>query len=440
MKVNVEDISAVKKKMHVEIPKEDVIRELDKAYKNLKHNVKIKGFRPGKAPLSFLEKRFGKEIQAEVSGELIKNSYMEALGEAELKPVGEPTIDRQEMEKGKPYLYAVTVEVRPLLKDLNLKGLKLTKQVHLVDDEEVESHLKKLQKRSAQLKNVEEDRPGRDEDVVIIAYEGFKDGKALDAVRRTENFQVEIGSGRILRDFEKQLVGMRRNSTKAVDVRFPDDYYNKELAGSEVSFKVTLKEIKEEILPDLDDEFAKDMGEFESLDALRKAVRDNLESSYEAQSRRRLREEIMDRLIEQSGFDLPEGLVEEELASMTREGQNLIAQRGLSVNPSEEALREKYRPLAERKVREYLLMEKVIEQEGIDLTDEDLEKAYENFATALDQSVEEIKAYHKSSEEAFQIFRQKTLEKVVINRIIENSDVETVEVDNNKTLEEAAPS
>lgn len=428
MKVNVEEISAVKKKMHVEVPKEDVTRELEKAYKTLKHTVKIKGFRPGKVPLSLLEKRFGKEIHAEVSGELIKNSYVGALGEAELEPVGEPTIDRQDLEKGKPYQYAVTVEVCPVLGDLKLKGMKLTKQVHPVDDEEIESQLKILQKRSAQLMSVDEDRAVKDQDIVIVDYEGFRDGKPLDPARKTENFQVEIGSGRILGDFEKQLVGMRRNSNKDVKVQFPDDYHNKELAGLEVTFKVTLKEIKEEILPDLDDEFAKDMGEYKTLDALKEAVGDSLVSSYEAESWRKLREEIMDKLIEQSEFVLPDGLIEEELSSISAEAKNLMAQRGLPMDQPDEELREKYRPLAERKVREYLLSKKVIEQEGIDLSEEDLEKAYENFAAALDQPVEEIKSYHNTDEEAFQVFKQKTLEKVVINHIIENSDVETVDV------------
>lgn len=430
MKVDVEDVSTVKKIMHVEIPEKDVTRELDKAYKTLKTNAKIKGFRPGKVPLSLLEKRFKKEMHEEVSGQLIQNSYGEALGQAELVPLGEPAIDRPDLEKGQPYRYSATIDVRPPVGDLDLKGLKLKEKVHIVDDVEVETQLKMLQKRNAQLKSVDEDRPVRDKDVVIIDYEGFKDGKPLEPTRKTENFQVEIGSGRILEDFDKQLVGMEPDSTKELQVRFPDDYYNKDLAGLEVTFKVTLKEIKEEVLPELDDEFAKDLGEYETLDELKEAIRKDLEQRYKAESRRQLREDIIDKLIEQSDFELPEALVKGELAGVVRDAQSLMAQRGMSLEQSgqtEEELSEKYLPMAERKVREYILIEKVIDQEEITLTDEVLDEAYEGFAGALNQPVDTIKEFHNSSQEAFDVFKQRTLEKQVIKHIIDMCDVERIE-------------
>ena len=430
MKVDVEDVSTVKKIMHVEIPEKDVTRELDKAYKTLKTNAKIKGFRPGKVPLSLLEKRFKKEMHEEVSGQLIQNSYGEALGQVELVPLGEPAIDRPDLEKGQPYCYSATIEVPPPVGDLDLNGLKLKEKVHIVDDVEVETQLKMLQKRNAQLKSVDEDRPVRDKDVVIIDYEGFKDGKPLEPTRKTENFQVEIGSGRILEDFDKQLVGMEPDSTKELQVRFPDDYYNKDLAGLEVTFKVTLKEIKEEVLPELDDEFAKDLGEYETLDELKEAIRKDLEQRYKAESRRQLREDIIDKLIEQSDFELPEALVKGELAGVVRDAQSLMAQRGMSLEQSgqtEEELSEKYLPMAERKVREYILIEKVIDQEEITLTDEVLDEAYEGFAGALNQPVDTIKEFHNSSQEAFDVFKQRTLEKQVIKHIIDMCDVERIE-------------
>jgi trigger factor len=430
MKVDVEDVSTVKKIMHVEIPEKDVTRELDKAYKTLKTNAKIKGFRPGKVPLSLLEKRFKKEMHEEVSGQLIQNSYGEALGQAELVPLGEPAIDRPDLEKGQAYRYSATIEVRPPVGDLDLNGLKLKEKVHVIDDVETETQLKMLQKRNAQLKSVDEDRPVRDKDVVIIDYEGFKDGKPLEPARKTENFQVEIGSGRILEDFDKQLVGMEPDSTKEFQVRFPDDYYNKDLAGLEVTFKVTLKEIKEEILPELDDEFAKDLGEYETLDELKEAIRKDLEQRYKAESRRQLREDIIDKLIEQSDFELPEALVKGELAGVVRDAQSLMAQRGMSLEQSgqtEEELSAKYLPMAERKVREYLLIEKVIDQEEITLTDELLDEAYEEFAGALNQPVDTIKEFHNSSQEAFDVFKQRTLEKQAIKHIYDMCDVERIE-------------
>ena len=432
MKVEVEDISTVKKVLRIEIPEQQVTRELDKAYGTLKDNVKIKGFRPGKVPRSLLERRFKKEMSEEVSGQLIQNSYSEAMDQAALVPLGEPAIDRPDLEKGKPYHYAVTVEVRPPIEDLDLKALKLIEKVHRVADEEIEAQLSMLQKRGAQLETVNEDRPVENGDIVIIDYEGLRDGKPFEPARNTENFQVEIGSGRILKDFEQQLVGMQPKATKEFQVHFPDDYYNKELAGLDTTFKVTLKEIKKEILPEIDDAFAKSLGAYQTPDELREAIREDLKRSYEAQSRRQLREDILDMLMEQSDFELPDGLVEAELAAIVRDAQNLMAYKGKDPqqqDQTEEVLSEKYRPLAERKVREYLLLHKVIQQENITLTDEDLEKAYEAFAGSLNQPVETIKEYHDSDKEADAAFRQKTMEKQVINWIIEQSHVEKVEAD-----------
>jgi len=441
MKVEVEDISTVKKVLRVEIPEEEVTRELNKAFGTLKNNVKIKGFRPGKVPRSLLERRFKKEMCEEVSGQLIQNSYGEALDQAALVPLGEPTIDRPDLEKGKPYQYAVTVEVRPPIEDLDLKALKLKEKVHTVTDEEIEAQLKILQKRSAQLKTVDEDRPVENGDIVIIDYEGLRDGKPFEPARKTENFQVEIGSGRILKDFEQQLVGMQPKSTKEFQVRFPDDYYNKDLAGLDITFKVTLKEIKKEILPEIDDAFAKSLGEYQTPDEVREAIGKDLNQRYEAQSKRQQREDILDMLMEQSDFELPGGLVETELSAIVRDAQNLMAYKGMSQQDSdqtEEGLSKKYRPLAERKVREYLLLHKLIQQEKITLTDEGLEEAYEAFAGSLNQPVETIKEFHDTDKEAYELFRQKAMEKQVINWIVENSHVERVEADNEAS--EKAPS
>jgi len=441
MKVEVEDISTVKKVLRIQIPEEEVTRGLDKAYGTLKSNVRIKGFRPGKVPRSLLERRFKKEMCEEVSGQLIQSSYGEALGQAGLAPLGEPAINRPELEEGKPYRYAVTVEVRPPIEDLNVKGLKLKEKVHTVTDEEIEAQLRMLQKRSAQLQTVHEDRPVENGDIVIIDYEGLKDGKPFEPARKTENFQVEIGSGRILKDFEQQLVGMQPKSAKEFQVRFPDDYYNKDLAGLDMTFKVTLKEIKEEVLPEIDDDFAKSFGEYQTPDELREAIRKDLNRTYEAQSKRQLREDVLGMLIEQSDFELPEGLLQAELAAMVKDAQNLMTYKGMSQQDSgqtEEDLSKKYRPLAERKVREYLLLQKLIQQEKITLTDEGLEEAYEGFAESLNQPVETIKQYHNSDKEAYEVFRQKTLEKQVINWIVENGHVESIETDK-ETLENAQP-
>jgi trigger factor len=431
MKVHVEDISPVKKILHVEIPEEDVTREVEKAYGTLRGQARIKGFRPGKVPRAILERRFADDVHSDVSGQLIQSSYGEALRETDLVPLGEPAIDRPHLEKGHPYRYSVTVEVCPLIEDLKLDGLKFKQRVHAVTDEEVETQLKMLQKQNAELRPVEEKRTVRHGDVVIIDYEGFREGKPFEAAGKTENFQVEVGSGRILKDFDQQLLGMEPNGTKAFDVSFPEDYYNKDLAGLDVRFEVVLKEIKEEIVPEMDDTFAKSVGEYETLEVLKEAIKKGLERRYDIQSERQLREDIVDALVAQSRFELPEALVEEELSALVVDAQNAMAQRGLSLEESGqtlEGLAAKFRPVAEKKVREYLVLQKVIEQEGIAVTEELVEQGYTELSEAMGQPVDTIKQFHDSYRDAYKVFEQKILEKEAVRHIAAKSDVDKVEV------------
>jgi len=432
MKVDVQDISTVKKIINVEIPEADVTRELDRSYRTLKKNVRIKGFRPGKIPLAILERRFKKDVHAEVSGQLIQNSYFEALNQIGLVPLGEPVVDPPELEKGQPYHYSAAIEVRPPIDDLDVKGFKLKKKVYKVGDQEVEAQLKMLQKSQAQLKSIEKDRRVQHGDYVLIDYEGFKDGEPYTPAGKTENFIVEVGSGRILKEFDQQLIGMHPNERKEFPVHFPADYFNNALADFDITFEVTLQEIKEEILPDIDDEFAKDLGGYETLPELRDAISKQLERRYETQSERALRTDIIDMLIEQQDFELPEVLVKHELSALVQEAHDALSYRGLSLEDAaqtEESLSKRYHPEAERRGREYLLLQKVVDQEELTLTDEILEHAYNEMAEAMNRPVETIKQFHNSSKEAYEVFKQRTLEKEAIKLIIENSTIERIEVD-----------
>ncbi|OEU49759.1 MAG: trigger factor [Desulfobacterales bacterium C00003060] len=430
MKVDVEDVTTLKKILHIEIPKADVHRELDKAYTTLKKNVRIKGFRPGKVPRSILEQRFKKDVHAEVFGQLIQESYVEALRETEFVPLGEPIVDSPELEADQPYHYSATIEVRPFIQDLNLGSLRLKKNVYRVADDEVETQLKVLQKNQAKLRTIEEDRPVEKGDFVLIDYEGFKDGKPFAPAGKTENFLVEVDSGRILEDFDQQLLGMRPKTTKEFLMHFPDHYFNKDLSGLDITFTVMLKEIREELLPEIDDEFAKSLGKHETITELKQAIRKELERSYEARSEQELRHDIINKLLEQATIELPEVLINHELSAVVNEAKEAVSHRGLSLEETgqtEETLSENYRPLAERRVREYLLLEKVIDQEGLTATDEILEQAYNEMAENMHQPVNTIKQFHENNKEAYEVFKQRVLEKEAIKSIIASSTLETIE-------------
>lgn len=433
MRVSVEDVGSVKKILHIEVPAERVDEEWDKVYRTVKAQARIKGFRPGKIPRAVIENRFKSHIDAEVSTQLMQDSFTEALKQAALEPIGQPVVDRKDLARGKPYEYTVSVEVKPQIPDLPLTGLKLKKLVFEVLDDDVDAQIKILQKRNATLKAIDADRPVAAGDFAVIDYEGFVDGKPLKEVGKTENFLVNIGAGSVIKSLEDQLVGMHRDSTKEIVVPFPKDYFSKPLAGRDVMFKVTLKDIKEQVLPDLDDEFAKDLGAYKSMDELRQSVRNDLTSKFENESKRLLRKDIVSFLQEHANFELPEGIVRAEMAALGGQAKVLLrgpagAQDSASVlrEATDEALAEKCRPLAEKRVQEVFLLQKAIEQCAVSVSDERLDAALQEIAASHNQSFQSVRASYQRDEEAMDLLRQRVLDRELMDWIVANAKVESV--------------
>ncbi len=431
MKVSVEDQSSVKKVLHIEVPQEDVVRELDSAYAQLKKTAKIKGFRPGKTPRSVLERLYAKEVKADVSGKLIQSAFIEALKETQLKIVGSPAVDPPELDGRQSYAFDATVEVNPEIADVNFKGLKLTKTKHAATDDEVGVQLKMLQKNLSKREKIKENRPLKLEDVAVIDYEGFKDGKPFEPTKRTENFIIKVGSGQIVKDLDDGLIGMQPGDEKEVEVTFPDDYFKEELVGQKVVFKVKLNEIREEILPELDDAFAKSISDkYESLDMLKTKIKENLRSGYEKRVEQELNEQIFQQLIEQTEFEVPETLVDGELEHILNDAERSFAQSNRSfeeVGLSREGLAETYRPTAEKQVRRHLILSKIIEQEKMSLTDEELDQGFQEMADSFQQPVEHVKGYYNNNKEGLEFFKHTLLEKKALKIIIDNGQITEVE-------------
>ena len=280
MQVSVEDINSVKKTLHIEIPEEKVVQELDKAYNKLRKKAKVKGFRPGKVPRSVVVSLFKKDVHADVTSSLIQSSFVDALKETDLKIVGTPNVDPPELEATGPYRYDATVEISPELEDIEYRSLPLKRTNYKVLDEEIEAQLKMLQKNMAQHQKIEEDRPSQKDDFVLIDFEGFRDGQPFAETSKTENYNMKIGEGPIIKDFDDQLIGMRPGDKRDIELKFPPDYFNKKLADIDISFQVSLHEIRKEVLPEIDDVLAKKAGRYESLEELKKAISDNLEQGY----------------------------------------------------------------------------------------------------------------------------------------------------------------
>jgi trigger factor len=430
MQVSVEDINSVKKTLHIEIPEAEVTSELDKAYNELKKRAKVKGFRPGKVPRSVVVRLFKKDVHADVTSKLIQSSFMDALKETDFNIVGTPQVDPPELQDSGPYKYDATVEISPEIVDIDYKGLTLKRTNYQIADEEVDTQLKMLQKNMAQQQKVEPARPAQDGDFVLIDYEGLKDGRPFAETAKTENFNLKIGQGPILKEFDDQLVGLQPGDSKEFAVNFPADYFNDKLKGFEISFKVTLNEIREEILPAIDDVLAKKAGQYESLDDLKKVITENLEQGYAKRVDQELNEQIFSDLIAKSEFEVPDAMVDMELEGIVNEAEQSFAYRNITLEQmglTKESIAEKYRDLAVKQVKRHLILGKMIKQEDLSLSDEELEDALNEMATNFNQPVEEIKKYYDQSKDKLEYFKHTILEKKAIKLIIDASKIEDVE-------------
>ena len=430
MQVTVKDVSTVKKILSIEVPEKDVVRELDNAYKTLKKKAKIKGFRPGKAPRSILERYYKQDVHNDVTSKLLQDSFIAALKETELSIVGQPQLDPPSLDAKGPYKYEATVEVKPQLGELDFKGLKLQKNLYKVSAEEIDTQLKLLQRNLAKREPISEERPVQENDFVSIDYEGFQDGQPFVETQKTNNFTMKVGAGSILKELDEQIIGMQPGESREIQVKFPEDHSNAKLANHEITFKVTLNEIREEKLPEIDDEFAKQLGQYDNLDAVKKAITGNLMQGYDKRAEHEINEQIFEALIAKTEFELPESMVEYELQGIIEEAERSFAYYNKSMEEaglSKEKLSEQYRGTAEKQVRRHLILSQIIDQEKLTLADEELEKGFEEIAANVNQPAEQIRSYYQQNDDKLEIFKHTLLEKEAIKLIIDNSTIENVE-------------
>jgi trigger factor len=429
MEITIEDISSVKKKLNIQIPHDDVAKELESAYANLKKSAKIKGYRPGKAPRAVLERVFKKDVHSDVASTLIQSSLIDAIKQKDLAVIGTPKVEPTELKPDSAYSYHATVELKPKLSPINFKGIELKKTLYKVSDAEIDKQIELLQRQMAQHVTIAEDRPCRDGDFVVIDYEGLKDGAPFEETQKTQNYTLKIGQAMISDDFDKQVSGMKSGDQKEFTIHFPDTYHNKKLAGLDISFQVSLKDIREQKLPGLDNEFAASLGKYETMDEVRAEIRKNLQEGYDKRTQQELQEQVFEKLLTEN-FEIPETLVQFELDNIIYDTAMRFAQSNISmeqVGLTREKMETQYRDVAEKQVRRHLFLSQVIEQEGLDIADTEMEAEYEKFAEAVGQKVEVIKDYYKKSPDKAEGFKLTLLEKKAFNLIIDNADVKEVE-------------
>ena len=422
MKATIEDISTVKKKMLIEVESDAVSKEMDKTLIEMGKKAKIPGFRPGKAPKNIVEKHYGSEVQSEVLQRLISRNYLQALKENNLSPVDMPDIENvSPLTKGSSLSFTALVEVRPTIELGTYDGIEVKEKNIEVTDEEVNQTINRLREIYAQLEVVE-GRPLENDDVAIIDFEGSHDGKPIDGAKASD-YLLTIGSKSLIAGFEEQITGMNRGETRTIRVTFPADYNNKELAGKDASFTVVLKEIKKKVLPDLNDEFAKTLGEYKSLDEVQSAIRKDIETRKRNEQSTRQREEILAKLVESHTFDIPPIMVDRELQSMAQQYATRAARQGVDVKKTFDVtkFREENTAVAEKRVKGLLILDEIGAKEKVEVTEQEVSTALMTMARTSGQTVDAIKKYYETHEGGLEGLRTSLTQEKTLGLLLSRS-------------------
>lgn len=428
MRTAVEKVEKNQVTLKIEVEAERLEKALDRAYRKLVKRINIPGFRKGKAPRWIVENYVGKPAMVqEAVDELVPEAYADAVKEQNLEPIDMPKLEIIQAEAGQPLVFKASVEVKPEVKLGQYTGLVVKKPPVEVTEEEVNARLEALRQRYAKLVTVE-DRGAEMGDLVIIDFEGTADGEPVPGAKE-ENFPLTLGSKTLVEGFEEQLVGARPGETREIRITFPSDYRVESLRGREVLFQTKVKEIKKKELSPLDDEFAKDVSEFETLEELREDVANSLKRTKEQRANEAVKEQAIKQAVDQAEVELPEVLVERQARSLMQELEEALKVQGLdleeylAMNGSKrEELEGRYRQRAERMVKTDLVLEAIARKENLVATDEDLDNEIKEMATSFQQEPEALK--QKLDEDQLERIKFNLTLRKVVDFLVEHSQVE----------------
>jgi trigger factor len=392
MKFAVEEISPVKKSITVEIPEEVVAKELQTAYSDLNRRVRVPGFRPGKVPLSILEKRYSQSVHDDVIRRLVPDYCQRAIQEAHLSPVELPSIQDIQMKEKAPLTFKATVEIKPAFELGNYMGLKIPVPHTPLQESDVDRALEALRQQHAVLEALPPDHAAQEKDFVMIDFEGAVEGKPFEG-GSGKGVMVQIGANGLIPGFEEQLINHKAGDRVEVHVDFPKDYTRKDLAGLPAVFQVTVREIKKQVVPDLDDEFAKDQGDFASLDQLREKVRENLTERLKKEDEHARRQALMKRLVETHPFDLPASMVDREVRAMLSQVQARLP-KGTTLEQARidaDVVKKEIEPAARDKVKGWLILEAIADREAVEVTKEEVEDSLARMGEEMNIPVDDLK-------------------------------------------------
>lgn len=382
----------------VEVDSAEFDRALDQAFQKVVKQVQVPGFRKGKVPRPIFEQRFGVEsLYQDALDIVLPEAYSNAVDEAGINPVDRPEVDVEQIEKGKNLIFTAKVTVKPEVELGEYKGLEVEEQDTTVTDEDVEEELKKQQEQQAELV-VKEEGTIENGDTVVMDFEGFVDGEAFEG-GQADNYSLEIGSGTFIPGFEDQLLGKSSGVETEVEVTFPEEYHAEELAGKNATFKVKVHEVKTKELPELDDEFAKDVDEeVETLDELKEKTKARLQEEKNTSAENAKREELVNKATDNAEITIPQAMVDSELDRMTKEFEQRLQMQGMTMDmyfqftgQDENALKEQMKDDAEQRVKTNLVLEAISEAENVEVTEEDVNAELENMASMYQTNIDNLK-------------------------------------------------
>jgi trigger factor len=414
MKVSVVDVSANQKKLQVEIPAENVQKEIEKKYRTLTKQVRIKGFRPGKVPRPILKSYYGKAVEGEVSNELIHETFPNALTQSELKPLVEADVSDMRFEDSGAFTYEAILEVCPPFEVEKYKGIEVRKPAVQIANEQVDQELERTRQQHSKLEPLEEERPIREGDVAVVDFTPSVDGVVFEKGKTTD-YMLEVGKKAMHPDFDEKLIGRKAGEAFSFDLDYPEDAGVAEIAGKTVHFDVTVKSVKEKVLPELDEEFAKKLGAYETVEALREATRERLQKQEETRISGEVRQQIKEQILNEVKFDLSPKVIEREADALLAQFTHQFESQGLKIDTSAfntPEIREEYRGQAEKSLRWRLILGEIAKKEDIDITDEEVEEIYKELARLLRKDVSTVKSMYADSAVFEQMKDSKIQEKV----------------------------
>jgi trigger factor len=428
MQVHVEDISSVQKKITIEIPAERVNEEIDKAYSAIQKKAKLQGFRPGKAPMQLIKRTYSDAMRDDVMRRLYQETLYKAMDEHKVEPIDSPTIESDILEPGVPFKYSAVFEVMPQILLNEYTGLVVNKEIYVSKPESIDGELKRMQESMAQLIPLDEGAAVENGHTVSVEYSITVEG-APEETSGTQPAEVEVGAGKLIPGFEEQLIGLKSGESKEFTLELPAGGDNAEPSGKKGLFSVTVNEIKRKELPELDDEFAQQFGEYDTMEDLRAKMIEYHEKHETDRIENEFKERVIQALIKKNPLDVPESMVKRQLDHMFENLKNRLKSQQMSLDMmglDAEGFRARFRDDAIDKVRGGLLLMALVEKENVSVSDEDLTSHYEKLAAGNPEMLDRIKVYYSSNQNAKNSIISEIKEDKAISYLIDKAVVTEV--------------